>query len=382
MATGGNANLPSLSSRADAVRQRVPISSVIAADVRLRKAGREMTGICPFHGEKRDGAFMVNDAKALYHCFACGANGDVINYIMARKGLPFIDVLRMLEADAGIDFRDARQRAEFDRQREKRDLAAMDDERRRRANAKNFWLHAAPGKGSPPQSYLEGRGIDFVRLGRFPGAIRFRHDAWCAEAKRPMPAMVTAIYALDGSFLAAHRTYLELRAGKWVKAPLDKPKMVLGGFYGGAMPLWKGNSRASLGEMPIGQGIAMSEGIEDGLTVAQDVPELRVLAAVSLDNIGNVVLPPQAGDVTILCQRDRDVREALAARALADGDRDGALHHERCARDIEAAAERAIGKQQAQAAAQGSGRTVRLAWPEPGFKDFNDQRRGQRMEWL
>lgn len=380
MAGGATANLTDLRARADAVRQRVPISSIIGADVRLRKAGRELTGICPFHAEKRDGAFMVNDAKGIFHCFACGADGDVIDYITRRKGTAFIDILRALEADAGIDFRDARQRAEFDRSREKRERAALADELRRRANAKNFWLHAAPGKGSPAQFYLEGRGIDFARLGRFPGAIRFRHDAFCGEVRRPVPAMVTAIYALDGTFLATHRTWLEMRRGKWIKAALDKPKMVLGSFYGGAMPLWKGDSRASLREMPAGQDIAMGEGIEDVLSVVQDVPELRGLAAVSIDNIGNVALPVQAGDVTILCQRDRELRELLAARCRAAGDETAAVHHDRCARDIEAAAERAIGKQQTQASMQGSGRALRLAWPDPGFKDFNDQLRGQRME--
>ena len=93
---------------------------MIGADVKLRRQGRELTGLCPFHAEKNDGAFMVNDAKALYKCFSCGAAGDVIDYVMERKGLDFMGALRMLEADAGIDFRDAKQRAEFDRTREKR----------------------------------------------------------------------------------------------------------------------------------------------------------------------------------------------------------------------------------------------------------------------
>lgn len=366
--------------RADAVRQRVPISSIIGADIKLRKAGRELTGLCPFHAEKRDGAFMVNDAKGIYHCFACSAHGDVITYLEKRKGLDFMAALRLLESDAGIDFRDARQRAEFDRAREKRDREALADAARRRANAKNFWLTAAPGEGSPAQLYLEGRGIDFAKLGRFPGAIRFRHDASCAEVNRKLPCMATAIALPGEGLVACHRTYLAYERGRWVKAKLEKPKMVLGDFYGGAMPLWKGDSRATLDDMPAGQGVALSEGIEDALSVAQSAPELRYLAAVSLDNIGNVRLPCQAGDVTILCQRDRDVREAAAARARVAGDADGAAHHERCARDIEAAAERAIGKQQQQARDQGSGRTVRLAWPAPGFKDFNDQLRGQRME--
>jgi hypothetical protein len=381
VATGATESIGAqLQRRADAVRQRVEISSVIGRDMRLRKIGRELTALCPFHAEKRDGTFMVNDDKGLYHCFGCGAHGDVIDYVIARKGGAFIDVLKELEAGAGIDFRDARQRAEFDAERDKRERQSRADERRRRANAKNFWVKATPGKGTPAQFYLEARGIDFARLGKFPGAIRFRMDAYCAEVKKPLPAMATAIYALDGTFLATHRTYLEYRRGVWGKAPLAKPKMVLGSFYGGSMPLWKGDSAASLAQMPPGQGMALGEGIEDTLTVAMDVPDLRAYAAVSLDNIGNVALPEQAGDLTILGQRDGDVREALAAKALAAGDAEGARHHEQCAIDIKRALERAIGKQQDQARRQGSGRAALIAWPDPGFKDFNDQLRGIRME--
>lgn len=375
----GGQSSQDVAARADAVRQRVTLSSVIGADVKLRRQGRELTGLCPFHAEKNDGAFMVNDAKALYKCFSCGAAGDVIDYVRERKGLDFMGALRMLEADAGIDFRDARQRAEFDRAREKRAREQLDDERRRRANAFNFWLNAAAGKGTPAERYLRGRGIDFDRLGHWPGAIRYRHDAWCAEVQQKLPCMATAIYSLDGQFLACHRTYLAYGPGGWSKAALNTPKKVLGDFYGGAIPLWKGDSRAALRVMPAGQLVAMSEGIEDGLSAAIGEPKLRVLAAVSLDNIGNVLLPPQAGDLILLCQRDGDVRMARAAEARARGDEAEAAQHERAARQIEAALERAIAKQRAQAAEQGAARDVRLAWPAWGFKDFNDQLRGVRM---
>lgn len=373
-----------MAERAAQVRQRVTLSGVIGRDVKLRKAGRgELTGLCPFHAQKNDGSFMVNDAKALFHCFSCGANGDVLDYVMRRKGMTFVEALRELASGAGIDFRDARQKAEFDRAAAKRERAQLDDDRRRRANAHSFWLNGAPGKDTPAHWYLRERVPGLDGLGHFPGSVRFVHDAYNSELKRKMPAMATAIFDPNGTFLATHRTFLErLSHGRWVKAAVEKPKMVLGSYFGGSMTLWKGRRRGSLAEMPAGAPIALSEGIEDGLSVAVSAPELRVHAAISLDNIGNVILPAQVGDLTILCQRDGDQRMALAATAWAEGREDEARHHERCALDIEAAAQRAIAKQQAQAREHGANRSVLLAWPQPGFKDFNDQLVGKRMVGL
>ncbi len=373
-------DMQALADRAAIVRSRVRLSRVIGADVKLRQAGAEMTGLCPFHGEKRDGAFMVNDDKQLYKCFACGAHGDVIAYIMARKGWTFMRTLRDLEADAGIDFRDAKAKAAFDRTEERRIARNAKDAERKRRNAHNMWLTAAPMRETPAHLYLrDDRGIDFEQLRRFPGAIRYRVDVWNKELGKEIPAMLTAIHAPDGKFLAVHRTYLEWYAGRWRKARVEKPKMVLGDFMGGFMPLWKGEERTSIANMSAGLAVAQGEGIEDCLSVAMAEPSFRIIAAVSLDNIGNVRLPPQAGDLILLGQRDGDIRSMRADAARAAGRIEEAEEHERVRRLIEGSMERAIGKQRARAIEQGSTRDVRVAWPSPGFKDFNDELRGVRM---
>jgi hypothetical protein len=371
----GTLDLQALNDRAARVRARVPISSIIGVDVTLVKAGREMTGLCPFHADRKVGSFMVNDGMGIFKCFSCGAKGDVIEYLQRRKDMRFIDVLKLLEADAGIDFTDAKAKAAFDRERERRERANEADAERRRRNAKNLWLTSAPGLGTPAQQYLEGRGIDFAKLGRFPGAIRYRHDLKNGETSKELPAMLTAIHGPDG-FMAVHRTWLEHDGRGWKKARLDRPKMVLGDFYGGSMPLWKGATRKTLAEAPAGSPIALSEGIEDALSVACADPDLRVHAAVSIDNIGNVVLPPQVGDLIVLCQRDQDVRDMAALAARRRGDEKDAAHHERAAEQIAAALLRAITKQRKAA----PDRAVRCAWPAQAFKDFNDELRGVRME--
>ncbi|HLU92333.1 MAG TPA: CHC2 zinc finger domain-containing protein, partial [Pedomonas sp.] len=56
----------------DEIRARVAVSAVVGRKVKLQRAGREWKGCCPFHNEKTP-SFYVNDEKAFYHCFGCGA---------------------------------------------------------------------------------------------------------------------------------------------------------------------------------------------------------------------------------------------------------------------------------------------------------------------
>ena len=70
----------------DELRARVAVSTVVARRVKLSRAGREMKGCCPFHNEKSP-SFFVNDDKGFYHCFGCGAHGDVIRFVVEQEGL-------------------------------------------------------------------------------------------------------------------------------------------------------------------------------------------------------------------------------------------------------------------------------------------------------
>ena len=235
-------------------------------------------------------------------------------------------------------------------------------------------MHAALLPGTPAEAYLTGRGIDFAKLGRFPGAIRFRHDCWNTELKRPMPAMVTAMTNLAGEHVATHRTYLEYVRGRWVKAAVDEPKLTLGDYAGAHMALWKGDTgRMPLKDVPQGTAPAIGEGIEDCLTVAMADTTLRVLAAATLTNIGNVHLPDQVSDLFLIGQNDEGYRAMRARQARQAGDIAGAERHERAATQIMETFERQI------VAHQERGRTVRTLWPGPDFKDFNDELRGISM---
>ena len=85
----------------DEIRAKVPIADVVGARVKLVRKGREYTGLCPFHNEKTP-SFTVNEAKGFYHCFGCGAHGDVIKFEMEAGGLPFMDAVTKLANKAGL----------------------------------------------------------------------------------------------------------------------------------------------------------------------------------------------------------------------------------------------------------------------------------------
>src|SRR4030095_10905575 len=74
---------------------RASIVSVVGQYVSLRKTGREYKGLCPFHSEKTP-SLTVNDEKGLFHCFGCGAGGDVIRFIELIEGVSFKQALERL----------------------------------------------------------------------------------------------------------------------------------------------------------------------------------------------------------------------------------------------------------------------------------------------
>lgn len=85
----------------DEIRARVALSDVVGKSVKLTRAGREHKGCCPFHKEKTP-SFTLNDQKGFYHCFGCGAHGDVIAYLMQHDNMPFPEAIEHLAGLAGL----------------------------------------------------------------------------------------------------------------------------------------------------------------------------------------------------------------------------------------------------------------------------------------
>lgn len=85
----------------DELRARISIVDVVGAKVKLVRKGREYQACCPFHNEKTP-SFTVNEAKGFYHCFGCGAHGDIIKFEMEANNLPFMDAVHKLADKAGL----------------------------------------------------------------------------------------------------------------------------------------------------------------------------------------------------------------------------------------------------------------------------------------
>ena len=83
------------------VKERLDIVDVIGDRVRLRRAGRNYVGLCPFHNEKTP-SFHVSQEKQNYHCFGCGKGGDIFTFVMETEGMDFSQALELLAARAGV----------------------------------------------------------------------------------------------------------------------------------------------------------------------------------------------------------------------------------------------------------------------------------------
>ncbi|MFO8062645.1 MAG: DNA primase [bacterium] len=84
------------------IKTENPIESVVRDYVELRRAGRNLKALCPFHDEKTP-SFMVSPDKGFYHCFGCKASGDVIKFVQDIEHISFMEAVELLAERAGID---------------------------------------------------------------------------------------------------------------------------------------------------------------------------------------------------------------------------------------------------------------------------------------
>ena len=144
----------------DELRARITLSAVIGRTTRLTKAGHEFKACCPFHNEKSP-SFTVNDSKGFYHCFGCGAHGDAIRWMTDQRGLSFMDAVRELASEAGLEVPapDPRAAARAEQQAGLHDvLSAAQD-----------WYRAQldTPEGSKARDYLASRKFDAHTMERF-----------------------------------------------------------------------------------------------------------------------------------------------------------------------------------------------------------------------
>ncbi|MDA0229325.1 MAG: DNA primase [Proteobacteria bacterium] len=150
----------------DEIRARVPLSDVIGRRVRLIRKGREHGALCPFHNEKTP-SFTVSDDKGFFHCFGCGAHGDVIGFVMRDEGLAFPEAVEKLAGEAGLEIP----------KETPQDQARADEQLSLygvlESAAKFFESELRADSGAAASAYLKGRGlkpetIEGFRLGYAP----------------------------------------------------------------------------------------------------------------------------------------------------------------------------------------------------------------------
>jgi len=172
------------------------------------------------------------------------------------------------------------------------------EEQRRIEYAQRIWHDAKDPAGTQIEIYLRSRAIT---LSPIPPTIRFANLTH-GPTGLLLPAMVCAVQGPGGEVVGCHRTFL--RADGKVKAPVTGNKMMIGKCRTGAVRFGRA-----------GEKLAIGEGIETCLSVAQECPDLPVWAALSTSGLKTVVIPDTVREVVILA--DNDVPGELAAKEAA-----------------------------------------------------------------
>ncbi len=86
------------------IKNRLDIVSIVERQVKLRNAGKNFVGLCPFHSEKTP-SFIVSPSIQRYKCFGCGASGDIFNFVEKTEHLDFVEVLEKLAKEAGVELK-------------------------------------------------------------------------------------------------------------------------------------------------------------------------------------------------------------------------------------------------------------------------------------
>src|ERR1700681_382259 len=149
------------------LRSAADIVAIISDHTKLKKAGRSWKGLCPFHSE-RTPSFTVDRDKGLYHCFGCGAGGDVIHFVRQIDRLDFPEAVEALASRFGVSIPVRERRGPRDQRRD-RLFEAL-------AAAQRFYSERLARPGNAAASYLETRGVPpelwkALSLGHAP-------DAW------------------------------------------------------------------------------------------------------------------------------------------------------------------------------------------------------------
>ncbi len=208
----------------DEIRDRVPVSDIVGRKVKLTRRGHECTGLCPFHNEKTP-SFHVSDEKRFYHCFGCGAHGDVIRFLTDAEKMPFPEAVEYLARLAGLPLPKSNP-DEIHRDNARREQTDMMEE------ACRFYQQQLFGPaGANARAYFQRRGISAdiarqFRLGYAPfGSALLAH--FSEQGRNIKQAVQLGLIAENSARQSRHDYFYDR-----VMFPiLDRRKRVIG--FGG-----------------------------------------------------------------------------------------------------------------------------------------------------
>lgn len=168
------------------VLQATNIVDLISSSVALKRRGKDYVGLCPFHQEKTP-SFHVNVARQFFYCFGCKASGNAIDFVMKRDRLEFIDAIKLLGEQAGIEM------PKFGVSREKTSQRQMllDAQSAAATFFENLLRH--PAMGAEARAYLAKRGFSEKTIADF--RIGYIPEGWdrlltSADLRKFPPALL------------------------------------------------------------------------------------------------------------------------------------------------------------------------------------------------
>jgi len=155
------------------VRQKADIVDVIGEKVVLRKQGKNLVGLCPFHQDRKP-SFNVSPSKQIYKCFSCGVGGDVLSFIMRQESLGFAEAVIHLAQRYHVPLP---ARSPEKQQRYQHHITKQGQLLELLALAADFYQHALHAPiGEPARRYLDQRQFSAETLARFQ--IGFAPPGW------------------------------------------------------------------------------------------------------------------------------------------------------------------------------------------------------------
>lgn len=247
----------------DELRNRIPVSEIVARRVTLKRAGREWKGLSPFNKEKTP-SFFVNDQKQAWFDFSSGLNGTIFDFLMRVDGLTFPEAVEELarianmplpeevsvrhrtdEEKRAFEEEDARRRAAAEQARQERDREDAQSEAERIEAAAGIMRAVVPIAGTHAEAYLNDRGLPTPEEG-WPDVLGFAKSLK-HPCGRSFPALVARIDDREGDFTAIWRIFLDHK--KPAKAALNgEEKLGLGASAGGAVRIGGTAPHTDVGE--------------------------------------------------------------------------------------------------------------------------------------